>query len=120
MARHSKKFSESAARIGRAGLLVAAAILIFGASGFAQFGATPSGSGSQAAQLPLSGRSGQNGGATAAQTTVPGTTTSVDTLNPVIQVQGPYTGSASSTAAMPAGTPRRSQRTCRLCRSAVR
>ena len=32
---------------------------------------------------------------------VPGTTTSVNTLNPTMQVQGPYAGSADSTAAMP-------------------
>ncbi len=53
----------------------------------------------------LSGQSasalGQNGakrlGATRRKPPVPGTTTSVDTLNPTIQVQGPYAGSANST-----------------------
>jgi outer membrane protein TolC len=53
------------------------------------------------AQLPLSGRSANSGSATATQTPVPGTTTSVNTLNSSIQVQGPYTGSASSVAKMP-------------------
>src|SRR5215467_10134450 len=47
-----------------------------------------------ASQLPLSGRAGQNGSVTATELPVPGTTTSVNTLNPALQVQGPYTGSA--------------------------
>ena len=88
--------------IGRYGLWIAAATFIFASGAFAQVGpsASPQG-GSQAAQLPLSGRTGQSGGATATQTAVPGTTSSVDTLNPTIQVQGAYAGSANSTAAMP-------------------
>src|SRR5919198_1310686 len=49
--------------------------------------------GSQAAQLPLSGRNQQAGSVTAIQSPVPGTTTSVNTINPSIQVQGPYAGS---------------------------
>src|ERR1700684_4228801 len=102
MAKQSKKFSEVAARIGKVGMFAAAGALIFGGSALAQFGPpAASGGGSQAGQLPLSRRSGQSGGATATQSTVPGTTTSVDTLNPVIQVQGAYAGSAKSTAAMP-------------------
>lgn len=56
---------------------------------------------SQAAQLPLSGRSGQTGSVTATETAVPGTTTSVNTINPAIQVQGPYSGSAPSTGKIP-------------------
>ena len=99
MAKQSKKFSEVATRIARAGMLAAAGALISGGSALAQFGPpAASGGGSQAAQLPLSGRTGQSGGATATQTTVPGATTSVDTLNPVIQVQGAYAGSAKSTS----------------------
>ena len=102
MVKQIRKFSETALRIGWAGALVVSASLIFSGSGFAQFGpSAASGSGSQAQQLPLSGRTGQSGGATATQTTTPGATTSVNTLNPAIQVQGAYTGSASSTAAMP-------------------
>jgi hypothetical protein len=38
---------------------------------------------------------------TAAQLPVPGTTTSVNTPNPTIQIQGPFAGSASSTDGMP-------------------
>jgi outer membrane protein TolC len=55
----------------------------------------------QADQLPLSGRSPQGGGVTVIQSPVPGTTTSVNTINPSIQVQGPYTGSTPSTQAVP-------------------
>jgi outer membrane protein TolC len=51
--------------------------------------------------LPLSGRSGQSGSVTAVESPIAGTTTSVDTINPSVQVQGPYTGSASSTAKLP-------------------
>jgi len=51
------------------------------------------GSGTLANQVPLSGRGGQSGGVTAGQSPVPGTTSSVNTINPTIQVQGPYSGS---------------------------
>ncbi|MFL6549102.1 MAG: TolC family protein [Povalibacter sp.] len=49
----------------------------------------------QAVQLPLSGRAGQNGGVVVNQATTPGVTSSVNTLNTNVQVQGPYTGSAA-------------------------
>jgi outer membrane protein TolC len=69
---------------------------------FAQIAPTPqTGSGTQAVQLPLSGRAGQNGSVNAAQTPIPGTTTSVNSLNTTIQVQGPYAGSASSIDRLP-------------------
>src|SRR5579872_1947583 len=68
----------------------------------AQLGATGSPSqGATANQLPLSGKAGQSGSVTATQSPVPGITTSVNTVNPVIQVQGPFAGSARSTAATP-------------------
>src|SRR5215468_9894754 len=54
--------------------------------------------GTQANPLPLSGRSGQVGSVTATQLPVPGTTTSVNTINPTVQVQGPYGGSAQGPA----------------------
>jgi outer membrane protein TolC len=68
------------------------------------FGQTPASSqsqGAQANQLPLSGRNSQGGSVTATETAVPGTTTSVNTINPIVQVQGPYAGSASSVAKTP-------------------
>lgn len=52
-----------------------------------------SSSGSSAAQLPLSGRGAQNGSVNAVQTPLPGVTSSVNTLNSTVQVQGPYAGS---------------------------
>lgn len=54
--------------------------------------------GSQANPLPLSGRTGQTGAVKATQLPVPGTTTSVDTINPSVQVQGAYTGSVPGSA----------------------
>ncbi len=85
-------------RRGRAPLCA----LLFAAGAFAQFGA-PSGSstGSQANQVPLSGRTVESGSVTATQAPVAGTTNSVNTINPSIQAAGPYTGSASSTSKMP-------------------
>src|SRR6266581_2617634 len=61
----------------------------------AQLGGQSSGgsAGSTAVQLPLSGRTGQSGSVTTTQTALPGTTTSVNTLNTSVQVQGPYAGS---------------------------
>jgi outer membrane protein TolC len=47
--------------------------------------------------------SAQTGSVTAAQLPVPGTTTSVNTLNPTIQIQGSFAGSASSIDALPFG-----------------
>src|SRR5580692_519160 len=69
----------------------------------AQFGAAAAQSqqGSQANPLPLSGRTGTSGGVIATQTAIPGTTTSVTTLNPTVQVSGAYSGSANSTSARP-------------------
>jgi len=83
-----------------AGALLLAALLQTAA--FGQFG--PSGgqsAGTQANQVPLSGRTGQAGSVTAAQSPVAGTTNSVNTINPSIQTAGPYTGSELSTAKMP-------------------
>ena len=54
----------------------------------------------RANQLPLSGRGNGNGSVTATQSAVPGTTTSVNTINTTVQTSGPYAGSASG-AAMP-------------------
>jgi outer membrane protein TolC len=54
---------------------------------------------SQSVQLPLSGRTGPAGSAGVVQNPAPGVTTSVNTLNPAVQVQGSYAGSAGLTAA---------------------
>jgi outer membrane protein TolC len=55
----------------------------------------------QANPLPLSGRAGKSGSVTAVESPIAGTTNSVNTINPTVQVQGPYTGSASSMAKLP-------------------
>ena len=49
-------------------------------------------------QLPVSGRGGQGGSVNTVQTPVPGVTSSVNTLNTSVQVQGPYAGSVAGTA----------------------
>lgn len=57
--------------------------------------------GAQANQLPLSGRNAQGGSVTAVESAIPGTTSSVNTINSTVQVQGPFGGSASSVAKTP-------------------
>jgi outer membrane protein TolC len=76
-------------------------LLFVTASVFAQLGRPPvTSQGAVANQLPLSGRI-EAGSVTATQSAVPGTTTSVNTLNTSVQVSGSFAGSASSTAKMP-------------------
>src|SRR5215813_6736644 len=81
------------------------AIVIFSPCAFAQFRTTSrqvsETQGSRADQLPLSGRSGQTGSVTATQTPTPGTTTSVNTINPTVQTQGPFSGSVWGAARAP-------------------
>jgi outer membrane protein TolC len=69
----------------------------------AQFGppATTTNQGTQATQLPLSGRTGQSGSVAATASPIAGTTNSVNTINPSVQVQGPYAGSIPSTVKTP-------------------
>jgi outer membrane protein TolC len=67
----------------------------------AAFAQSSSGGGPSAVVLPASGRNNQGGSVGAAELPVPGTTTSVNTLNPSVQISGPYSGSARSTTAMP-------------------
>ena len=72
------------------------------ALGFAQGSPRPNPSqGTQTNPLPLSGRSGQSGSVMAVESPIAGTTTSVATINPTVQVQGPYAGAARSTARLP-------------------
>jgi outer membrane protein TolC len=73
-------------------------LTVLACAAFAQ--SAPSGGSGGAAALPASGRNGQGGSASATEQPAPGTT-SVNTLNPSVQVSGPYAGSARSTAAMP-------------------
>jgi outer membrane protein TolC len=77
-------------------------VLLGGAGGaLAQFAPqASSGSAPTAVTLPTSGRSSQ-GSVGVGEQPVAGTTTSVNTLNPTVQISGPYSGSARSTKAMP-------------------
>jgi len=64
-------------------------LFAFAGSALAQTGGTPP------IQLPLSPRTSQGGAVTAAETPIPGTTSSVNTLNTTVQASGPYAGSRS-------------------------
>src|SRR5690348_16394126 len=76
-------------------------ILLFATAALAQIGGAGSSSqGATANQLPLSGKTGQTGSVTTTQSPIPGTTTSINTVNPVVQVQGPFAGSTRSAASM--------------------
>jgi outer membrane protein TolC len=79
-------------------------ILLAGGDALAQSGTSAqssSGSGQTALILPASGRNNQSGSVAATEQPVPGTTTSVNTLNPSVQISGPYSGSTRSTTARP-------------------
>jgi hypothetical protein len=69
------------------------------------FAQSPAGGGASASSsavvLPASGRNNQGGSVGAAELPVAGTTTSVNTLNPSVQISGPYSGSTRSTTALP-------------------
>jgi outer membrane protein TolC len=77
-------------------------ILIFGLarSSVAQVSAPPS-PGPPPTPVPLSGRNQSSGTVVATETPVPGPTTGVNTLNPVIEVQGSFRGSTTSTGRRP-------------------
>jgi outer membrane protein TolC len=80
-----------------------AAVLLLAVPAFAQFG-PPSGQsqGTQATQLPLSGRTAQtNGTVKTSEAPAPSTTATVNTLSPNVQVQGTYAGSTPGIAKMP-------------------
>jgi outer membrane protein TolC len=82
----------------RFGSVVLLTVLAGAGSAFAQ---SSSSGGPSAVVLPASGRNNQGGSVGAAEQPVPGTTTSVNTLNPSVQVSGPYSGSTRSTTAIP-------------------
>ena len=93
------------ARIVRSGgttAILCLGMFIVASRGFAQ--GAPRANQSQTTQanpLPLSGLTGLNGSVIAVESPVAGTTTSVDTINPAVQVQGAYSGSALSTTKLP-------------------
>jgi outer membrane protein TolC len=83
----------------------ALAVVAYAGASFAQgpTSTTQSSSGGAAAAtiLPASGRTNQSGSVTATEQAVPGTTTSVNTLNPNVTISGPYSGSVRSATAIP-------------------
>lgn len=89
-----------ATRLGRFAAFASAQALLFATCASAQVGAPPPPA-TQATPLPLSGRSGQAGGVVATESPVPGTTTSVNTVNPTVSVQGNYSGSENGTSRAP-------------------
>jgi outer membrane protein TolC len=66
----------------------------------AQFGGGAAGPAPRAAQLPISGRTGQQGSVATVQNPLPGGAQSVNTITGSVQVQGAYQGSVP-----PAGSP---------------
>jgi len=66
-----------------------------------QVAASPPAQGAVASQLPLSGESSQGGAVIVGQAPVPGTTTSVNTLNVTTQTLGPFSGSVNGSARRP-------------------
>jgi outer membrane protein TolC len=90
------------ARIAMLAAILCIALIALAQPARAQFGAASAGAPPPAAnQVPLTGRPVQNGSVAAADQPVPGAETSVNTLNPTVNVSGPYSGSAGSTAKMP-------------------
>lgn len=80
--------------------LVVLILLASAEAAVAQFAPPPPPSPSPLA-LPNSGRNNQGGSVNATAQPVPGTTTSVNTLNTSVQISGPYSGSMSSVARIP-------------------
>ncbi len=91
---------DSAGWVGRLAVIAFLPFLLFAPRASAQVGAPPPPA-PRATPLPLSGRSMPSGGVTATEAPVPSTTTSVNTLNPTVSVQGAYAGSALSTVQRP-------------------
>ena len=87
--------------MGRAAIIAALQVIALAGYAAAQFGGAAPQPTTQAAPLPLSGRNAQGGGVVATQSAVPSTTTSVNTLNSTVSVQGAYGGSTNSTKQLP-------------------
>jgi outer membrane protein TolC len=86
--------------VRRVAIFASLQLLVFAPRLDAQVGAPPPPP-AQATPLPLSGRNAQSGSVTATEAPVPSTTTSVNTLNPSVSVQGAYAGSVRSTPQPP-------------------
>jgi outer membrane protein TolC len=95
-----KTITMSFLRIGGTAAILCLGTFAIAIQGFAQ-GASRGSPVQSANPLPLSGRAGQSGSVTTVESPIAGTTNSVNTINPTVQVQGAYAGSAVSTAKMP-------------------
>src|SRR5262245_24609204 len=93
-----KRF-DATSRLASSGSL--ALMLLVARPAKAQVAASPPGQGAVASQLPLSGESPQGGAVIVGQAAVPGTTTSVNTLNVTTQTLGPFSGSVNGSARRP-------------------
>jgi outer membrane protein TolC len=78
--------------------LIAVALFAAAARLDAQVGTQTAGQQTVASQLPLSGRGASSGSVAATESPIPGTTSSVNTINTSVQATGSYAGSANSTA----------------------
>ncbi|MGD0889512.1 MAG: TolC family protein [Acidobacteriaceae bacterium] len=96
---HSQTKSASILTIGSLALVACLSTIALTTQASAQSAAQPQHT--LAAPLPLSGRAGNSGSVTAIEAPIAGTTNSVTTINPSVQIQGPFTGSSSSTAKLP-------------------
>jgi outer membrane protein TolC len=96
---HSKTTIAPALSIAATALIACLGIFALPTQASAQSAAQPQHT--QATPLPLSGRAGNSGSVTAIEAPIAGTTNSVTTINPSVQVQGSYSGSTSSTAKLP-------------------
>lgn len=99
---NKKTMSTRIFRIGGTAAIFCLGTFASATPGFAQGAsrANPS-QGTQANPIPLSGRAGQSGSVIAVESPIAGTTTSVNTINPTVQVQGAFSGGARSTAKLP-------------------
>src|SRR5258706_13996231 len=78
-----------------------ALMLLVARAAQAQVVASPPAQAAVTSQLPLSGESPQRGAVVVGQAPVPGTTTSVNTLNLTAQTLGPFSGSINGSARRP-------------------
>src|ERR1700688_3068510 len=98
----SNLFSNVCGRRSVGGALFAVTALWFAAPAFAQFAPAGQSQSTQAAQLPLSGRTAQTSGSVkTSEAPAPSTTATVNTLSPSVQVQGAYAGSTPGVANVP-------------------
>src|SRR5260221_13305389 len=85
-------------RLASGGLIL---MLMVARAARAQGVTSPPAQGAVTSQLPLSGESPQGGAVIVGQAPVPGTTTSVNTLNVTTQTLGPFSGSVNGSARRP-------------------